>query len=43
MAVGSSILPMLPTRFGVPGYIARLVVMTAGYALFQAAKQHCLP
>jgi MFS family permease len=38
MAVGSSILPMLPTRFGIPGYIAPLVVITAGYALFQAAN-----
>jgi predicted MFS family arabinose efflux permease len=38
MAVGSSILPMLPTRFGVPGYIAPLAVITAGYALFQAAN-----
>jgi Na+/melibiose symporter-like transporter len=38
MAVGTSILPMLPTTFGVPGYIAPLVVMTAGYALFQAAN-----
>jgi EmrB/QacA subfamily drug resistance transporter len=38
MAAGSSILPMLPTRFGVPGYIAPLVVITAGYALFQAAN-----
>ena len=38
MAAGCSILPMLPTRFGVPGYIAPLVVITAGYALFQAAN-----
>ena len=38
MAVGSAILPMLPTRFGVPGYLAPLVVVTAGYALFQAAN-----
>ena len=38
MAVGSSVLPMLPTRFGVPGYIAPLVGITAGYALFQAAN-----
>ncbi len=38
MAVGCSILPMLPTRFGVPGYIAPLVIITAGYALFQAAN-----
>ena len=37
MAAGS-LLPMLPTRFGVPGYIAPLVVITAGYALFQAAN-----
>lgn len=38
MAAGSSILPLLPTRFGVPGYIVPLVVITAGYALFQAAN-----
>lgn len=38
MAAGSSILPMVPTRFGVPGYLAPLVVITAGYALFQAAN-----
>ncbi len=38
MTVGCSILPMLPTRFGVPGYIAPLVLITAGYALFQAAN-----
>jgi EmrB/QacA subfamily drug resistance transporter len=38
MAVGSSILTMLPPSFGVPGYIAPLVVITAGYALFQAAN-----
>jgi len=38
MAAGSCILSMVPTRFGVPGYIAPLVVVTAGYALFQAAN-----
>jgi len=38
MAVGSSILPMLPTSFGVLGYITPLVLITAGYALFQAAN-----
>lgn len=38
MAVGSCILTMLPTKFGIPGYIAPLVVITAGYALFQAAN-----
>ena len=38
MAIGSSILYMLATRFGVAGYIAPLVIITAGYALFQAAN-----
>jgi predicted MFS family arabinose efflux permease len=38
MAVGSAILPLVPTRVGVLGYIAPLVVITAGYALFQAAN-----
>jgi EmrB/QacA subfamily drug resistance transporter len=38
MAAGCSILPLVPTRYGVPGYIAPLVVITAGYALFQAAN-----
>ena len=31
-------LPILPTQFGLPGYVAPLVVITAGYALFQAAN-----
>jgi hypothetical protein len=38
MLVGSSILPLLPTGLGIPGYIAPLVFITAGYALFQAAN-----
>jgi EmrB/QacA subfamily drug resistance transporter len=38
MAVGSGILCMLPTRFGIPGYIVPLAAITAGYALFQAAN-----
>ena len=38
MAVGSTALIMLPTSFGVAGYITPLVVITAGYALFQAAN-----
>ena len=38
MAVGCSILPLVPTRFGALGYIAPLVVITAGYAQFQAAN-----
>lgn len=38
MMLGTIILPLLPTRLGIPGYIAPLVVITAGYALFQAAN-----
>jgi MFS family permease len=38
MAASASILPLVPTRFGVLGYMAPLVVITAGYALFQAAN-----
>ncbi|MEO7059638.1 MAG: MFS transporter [Lapillicoccus sp.] len=38
MAVGSGALTLLPTRFAVPGYTAPLVLITAGYALFQAAN-----
>ena len=38
MAVGATRLAMLPTSFGIAGYIAPLVVITAGYALFQAAN-----
>ncbi|MBT9456272.1 MAG: MFS transporter, partial [Burkholderiaceae bacterium] len=38
MAAGACLLPMLPTSLGVPGYVGPLVVITAGYALFQAAN-----
>lgn len=38
MVLGAIILPLLPTSLGIPGYIAPLVVITAGYALFQAAN-----
>jgi MFS family permease len=38
MTAGCCLLPMLATRFGVAGYIAALAVITAGYALFQAAN-----
>jgi EmrB/QacA subfamily drug resistance transporter len=38
MAAGAFILSMLPTAFGILGYIAPLVILTAGYALFQAAN-----
>jgi EmrB/QacA subfamily drug resistance transporter len=37
-AAGSFALSMMPVGFGIPGYIAALVVVTAGYALFQAAN-----
>jgi EmrB/QacA subfamily drug resistance transporter len=38
MAAGSSLLPLVPARLGVPGYLVPLAVITAGYALFQAAN-----
>jgi MFS family permease len=38
IAVGSFILSMLPATLGIPGYIAPLVVITVGYALFQTAN-----
>jgi len=38
MVAGCSLLAMMPPTFGVPGYIAALVVITSGYALFQAAN-----
>jgi hypothetical protein len=38
IATGSFILSMTPTRSGIAGYIAPIVVITASYALFQAAN-----
>jgi EmrB/QacA subfamily drug resistance transporter len=38
MATGALALSMLPTRFGIPGYIAPIVIITASYALFQTAN-----
>jgi EmrB/QacA subfamily drug resistance transporter len=38
MAVGSVALSVLPTIFGIAGYIAAIAVLTPGYALFQAAN-----
>ncbi len=38
MAAGSGLLSLLPAGLGVPGYIAAIVVVTAGYALFQTAN-----
>jgi EmrB/QacA subfamily drug resistance transporter len=38
MAGGASLLAVLPATLGIPGYIAPIVVITAGYALFQTAN-----
>ncbi|MBX9795215.1 MAG: MFS transporter, partial [Burkholderiaceae bacterium] len=38
MALGSFILSALPATLGIPGYVAPMVVITAGYALFQTAN-----
>jgi EmrB/QacA subfamily drug resistance transporter len=38
IAAGSFILSILPVSFGIPGYLAPLVVVTVGYALFQTAN-----
>lgn len=38
MAAGSAMLSMLPETFGAPGYIAPIVIVTIGYALFQTAN-----
>lgn len=38
MAGGCAVLAVLPRKFGVPAYIAPLAIITAGYALFQAAN-----
>jgi MFS family permease len=35
---GSLMLSLLPTAFGIPGYVGSLVTITAGYALFQTAN-----
>jgi EmrB/QacA subfamily drug resistance transporter len=38
MVIGTSVLTLFPTGFGIPGYIAPLAVITGSYALFQAAN-----
>jgi EmrB/QacA subfamily drug resistance transporter len=38
IATGCAILAMLPATLGIAGYVAPLVVITAGYALFQTAN-----
>ncbi len=38
IATGDAILSLLPATSGVPGYVAPMVVITLGYALFQTAN-----
>jgi hypothetical protein len=38
IAAGSFILSIMPATLGIPGYIAAIVVITVGYALFQTAN-----
>lgn len=38
MTAGSVLIALLPLRFGVPGYVIPLSLLTAGYALFQTAN-----
>ncbi|PKO33722.1 MAG: MFS transporter [Betaproteobacteria bacterium HGW-Betaproteobacteria-7] len=38
MATGAITLSVLPTMFGIPGYLVPLVVITASYAFFQTAN-----
>jgi len=38
IAAGSFILSIMPATLGIPGYIAPMVVITVGYALFQTAN-----
>jgi MFS family permease len=38
MVTGASTMAVLPTGFGIAGYVAPLVVITGSYALFQAAN-----
>jgi EmrB/QacA subfamily drug resistance transporter len=38
IAIGSFVLSIMPTSFGVIGYVAPIVVITSSYALFQASN-----
>ena len=38
IAAGSFVLTMMPVTFGIAGYVAPIVVITVGYALFQIAN-----
>ncbi len=42
IAAGSFVLSLMPIGFGIAGYIAPIVVITSGYALFQAANNTAL-
>jgi EmrB/QacA subfamily drug resistance transporter len=42
MATGSSLLSVLPARLALSGYVVPLAIITAGYALFQAANNTTL-
>ena len=38
MAIGASLMAVLPTDFGIAGYVGPLMMITGSYALFQAAN-----
>jgi hypothetical protein len=38
IVAGSCALCLLPATYGIPGYVAPIIVITSGYALFQAAN-----
>jgi len=38
LAAGSFTLSLIPATLGIPGYIAHIVVITVGYALFQPSN-----
>jgi MFS family permease len=38
MAAGSFLLAVTPATLGIPGYLVPMIVLTAGYALFQTAN-----
>jgi len=38
IAAGSFVLSMIPATLGIPGYLAPILVITSGYALFQTAN-----
>ncbi|MET0845204.1 MAG: MFS transporter [Pseudomonas sp.] len=42
MALGAGVMSVMPTRFGIIGYLAPIAVITASYALFQAANNTSL-